>query len=614
MKKNIYLVAILGLVLVSACTPMSDINKEIDAMANPIVGDAIYTITDEDYSDYFELTDGSFSNVEDAKAMLPPFLKSMYPVWGKGSSVLVEYRLYVGDAPGVCAYTNADTYTLTQADYSLSGSSVLGFYPDATPANYLADILAANITSPEDGQIELVEYAQYTELPTIASSKVYFEEDFDYGATAGDLTTISGGNWAYHSGAANESGYAISGLSMTGYPTTGIGGAMTISSAGSEDVNSAFTPISSGKVYASTLVNLSTVGTGTYFFHFMDAEYGYSARVGAKDDGSGNILFGIGASSSTLTYGTTAFDLNTTYLIVSSYDIASGEANLYVLSAAIATEPEIPEATNTGNSGLLVQKIGVRQGSGGSTVTLDGIRVASSWASIMSNDVFEDIVTGEKTYSKGYYTWTGSKWEVPEESYLLKAEDFDTMGTEYGQPGDYNNFASAIPPDDYVPTFLDIKYPYALEGDELLVIYDYYSTSSGAQLRGNLYTVVDGAWVGFQSTISTTLQFGHDGSLWVPDNTIKFEFAAADYDYVVTALASVSGFESSVSNLLSYGNFSLFNWTEDQVDVAIDAVLQHNYPGMEDGQKFAVTIYVYDGSSHNLLINYILTGGTYVRQ
>ncbi len=613
MKKIIYLAAVLGLFFASACTPMSDINKEIDAMVTPIVGNAEFTLTDADY-DELGLNYGSFSNLADAKSMLPPYLKSKYPVWGKGSSALIGYKLYVGNAPGVSDYTYADVFTLAKADYAASGSSVQGFYPDVTPSDYLPDVLAANITAPETGQIELVKYTQYTEVPTIISSKVYFEENLDYGATAGDLTTISAGNWSNHSGAANELAYAATSLSMTGYPTTAVGGSMTITSAGSEDVNSAFATISSGKVYASALVNLSTVGSGTYFFHFMDDAYGYSARVGAKDDGSGKILFGIGASSSTLTFGTTAFDLNTTYLIVSSYDIASGEANLYVLTSAAASEPGTPEATNTGNAGLIVQRIGVRQGFGGPDATIDGIRVASSWTSIMSNDVLEDIVTGAKTYNKVFYSWTGSKWDIPEGSYLLTAEDFDAMGTEYGQPGYYNNFGSTIPPDDYVPTFLGIKYPYALAGDELFVIYDYYSSSSGAQLRGNLYTVVDGAWSGFQSTINTTLQFGHDGTNWVPDNTIKFEFGAADYAYVVSTFTGVSGFESAVSNLASYGNFSLFNWTEVQVDAAIDAVLKHNYPGMAEGQKFAVTIYVYDGSSHNLLINYILSGGTYVRQ
>jgi hypothetical protein len=612
MKKLIYLIMGLGL-LFTACSPMDDIYADIDAQENQIVGDATYTLTAADYS-ALKLTFGSFSNLDDAKSKLPDFFAGKYPVWGKGSSITAGFKLYVGNAPGVSNYTGAAIYNLNLADYALSGSDVLGFYPDVTPSDYLADILAASIAAPEEGLIKLVKYNQYTEVPIVVSSKIYFEENFDFGTTAGDLTNINS-EWTAHANIGSGlAGYATSGLSMANYPTSAIGGSVTISASGAEDVNHIFSPIASGKVYASALVNLSTVGTGTYFFHFMDDTFGYAARVGAKDNGSGKILFGIGASSSTLTYGANAYDLNTTYLLVSSYDIATGVSNLYVLTAAVSTEPTTPEATNTGNPGLSIQKIGVRQGGGGPTATIDGIRVASSWTSIMSNDVFEDIVTGKKISDKKFYNYKGGVWkEATDGVYLLVASDFDSMGTASGQPGQYNNFSSSIAPDDYLPTFLNLKHPYALEGDELFVIYDYYSSSTGAQLRGNLYTVKNGVWTAYQSTIDTTLQFGHDGTSWVPDNTIKYEFVKADYDYIVATFAGDATFASAVANLSSYGNISTFNWTPAQIDSAIGAVLMHNFPGMAEGQKFAATIYVYDGSSHNSTINYVLTGGSYVR-
>lgn len=612
MKKLIYLIMGLGL-LFTACNPMDDIYADIDAQENQIVGDATYTLTDEDYSD-LKLTFGSFSNLDDAKSKLPDFFADKYPVWGKGSSISAGFKLYIGNAPGVSDYTSAAVYNLNLADYALSGSDVLGFYPDVTPSDYLSDILTASITAPTEGQIKLVKYTQYTEVPVVVSSKIYLQENFDYGTTAGDLTTISSGNWSSHSGTANQLLYDTSSLSMTNYPSSNVGGSSKISSAGSEDINRTFPTITSGKVYTSALVNLSTVGSGSYFYHFMNDAFGYTARVGAKDNGSGKILFGIGASSSTLAYGTTPFDLNTTYLLVASYDISSGVSNLYVLTTAAATEPGTPEVTNTGNPGFTVQKIGIRQAGGGPTATIDGVRVASSWTSIMSNDVFEDIVTGKKISDKKLYNYKGGVWkEATDGVYLLVASDFDSMGTASGQPGQYNNFSSSIAPDDYLPTFLDLKYPYALEGDQLFVIYDYYSSSTGAQLRGNLYTVKNGVWTAYQSTIDTTLQFGHDGTTWVPDNTIKYEFVKADYDFIIATFAGNPAFAGAVANLSSYGNISTFNWTPAQVDAAIGAVLMRNFPGMAEGQKFAATIYIYDGSSRNSTINYILTGGTYVR-
>lgn len=171
----------------------------------------------------------------------------------------------------------------------------MGFYPDVNPKDYIDDALDASISAPTNGQIELVKYTQYTEVPTVVSSKIYFEENFDYGSTEGDLDVITT-EWTVHSGSTDPVGYIATSLSMTGYPSTGTGGAITIATKGYKDVNSVFDPVSTGKVYGSALINLIAVSDGTYFFHFMDAEFGYSGRVGAKDDGSGKILFGIGAS------------------------------------------------------------------------------------------------------------------------------------------------------------------------------------------------------------------------------------------------------------------------------------------------------------------------------
>jgi hypothetical protein len=606
MKKLIYLIMATGL-LFTACNPMDDINAEIDAQENTVVGDAVFALTDADY-EALDLSYGSFSSQEDAKAMLPDYLKGLYPVWGKGSSALVGYKLYIGNAFSV------KDYKLTQADYTTSGSDLLGFQSDATPGDFLPSILADNITSPSEGDYVAANYYQFEGSASIVTPTVSLEENFDYGTTAGDLTAVST-EWTAHSGAGNGPiGYATTSLTMVDYPSINVGGSLTMSSSGSEDVNHTFSSISSGKVYASTLINLSTVGTGTYFFHFMDDTYGYSARVGAMDNGSGKILFGIGASSSTLTYGSTPFDLDTTYLLVASYNIDNGESNLYILSTVAGTEPKTPEATNTGNPGLVVQKIGVRQGGGCPTATLDGIRVANTWSSIMSNDVLEDEVIGTKVTAESLYTYTSGTWTEPSDIYILSSEDYDAMGTASGQPGKYNNFDGSMSIDTYISTFLGIKYPYAAAGDNLKVFYKYYSSSAKATLtRGNLYTVTDGAWEGHKSTIDTTLQFANDGTTWVPDNTIKYEFVGADYTYITDTFATVDGYADAVANLAKYGNISTYNWTDEQIDAVVGSVLMNNFPGMAEGQKFGVTIFVYDGSAHNITINYILEGGSYIR-
>ena len=480
----------------------------------------------------------------------------------------------------------------------------------------MADILADNINYAEEGDYVVAKYFQFTGAAYTLTPNVSLEDNIDYGAVSGDLTSITT-DWTTHSGS-SAVGYALSSLSMADYPTSDTGGSITIKPSSSEDVNSEFPTISSGKVYASTLVNLSSVGSGNYFFHIMEAAntqpYAqFRSRVGAKDNGSGKILFGIGASSSTLTYGATPFDLDTTYLLVSSYDIATGTSNLYVLTTAETTEPGTPEATNTGAAGNAISAVAFRQSSNIPTGTVDGIRVANTWSAIMSNDELDDIVIGDKEAKVMSYAYEDGSWvTAPERFYLVSAEDFDSMGEESGQPGRYNNFGSSTPPNDYLPTFLKLRFPYALEGTELDVAYDYYSSSSGAQVRGNLYTLIDGVWVAYSSTISTVLQFGHDGNSWVPDNTIKYTLTADDYVYMADQLTGNSEYDNvSLTNLANYSDYD-YNWKEWQIVESLGILANHINPTAEEGQKYLFTYLLYDNGINELSTSLIKTGGVWV--
>ena len=582
-----------SLVFTTACDPLDDINADIDSQESYVVGDANYTVTTKDYSD-LKLNFGSFSNVDDAKTMIPGLLSKAYPVWGKGSSVLVDYKLYIGNA------FKLNTYNLKQTDYDLSGSDLLGFKFDATPEDYLKGIITSNISNPKEGDYALAKYFQFTGSAYTVIPKVSLKENFDYGATAGDLTTLSSGNWTAHSGAGSGPiGYDATSLSMTNYPSTNVGGSLTFGT-GSEDVNSEFTPLSSGIVFASALVNLSAVSSGNYFFHLMEAAntlpYAqFRARVGAKTDGSGKILFGIGASSSTLTYGTTAFDLNTTYLLVASYDIATGTSNLYVLTNAATTEPTTPEATNNGDAGNIIAAVAIRQSGGVPTGSIDGVRVANSWSAIMSDATLPAEVIGAKNSYESFYTFDNGVWKSPSDRfYTLSEDDFASMGL--------TSFGSSTPQDNYLPTFLGIKFPYAQEGDELDVMYNYVSSSSGAQTRSNLYTFTDGAWVPYQSTINTTLQFGHDGATWVPDNTIKYTLVRDDYTFIGTALETVSGYETPSASAKNYGNFdrrvgNAAFWSDAMLVKAMDVLLAKVDPSAAVGQKYLMTYAIYNGSA-----------------
>jgi len=107
MKKIFYLLAVLGLVFTS-CEPMDDIHAALDAQENVISGEADLIMSDDDY-EFLDLGYGTFSSVDDAKTMIPSLLSDKYPVWGDGSLVNVSFKLYDP--------LRVEDYTVTSSDY-----------------------------------------------------------------------------------------------------------------------------------------------------------------------------------------------------------------------------------------------------------------------------------------------------------------------------------------------------------------------------------------------------------------------------------------------------------------------------------------------------------------
>ncbi|MBU0494337.1 MAG: DUF11 domain-containing protein [Chloroflexi bacterium] len=87
-------------------------------------------------------------------------------------------------------------------------------------------------------------------------------------------------------------------------------------------------------------------------------------------------------STSSVTYSSVDFSYNTTYLVVVKYNATTGNSALYVLDAYSATEPGTPLLTSDPGTTIpfAVLAVAIRQGSGGPTGVIDGIRVATNWA------------------------------------------------------------------------------------------------------------------------------------------------------------------------------------------------------------------------------------------
>ena len=112
------------------------------------------------------------------------------------------------------------------------------------------------------------------------------------------------------------------------------------------------------------------------------------------------------------------------------------------------------------------------------------------------------------------------------------------------------------------------------------------------------------------SIIESQLQLGHDGSNWVPDNTIKYSMTSADYTAVSEAYADSN--PAGSESMANYGNYDTGLWSAEQITESIGGVLKSNFPEADEGQKYLVFYSVYTGASQTWTEHLILSGGEYV--
>ena len=163
-----------------------------------------------------------------------------------------------------------------------------------------------------------------------AHASLIFSNSFAY--PDGPLVTVSAGSplgeWITHSG------------NTTGQVDV-VSGKVNLTQSESEDVstvltNAAFpTPISSGTIYASFVVNFSQVpnGTGGYFWHFRDTgTFNFRARVWASTNGAAADSFRVGVSvgGNSPVYIPMDLSLNQDYKLVVRYNLDASTATLWI--------------------------------------------------------------------------------------------------------------------------------------------------------------------------------------------------------------------------------------------------------------------------------------------
>ncbi len=225
-----------------------------------------------------------------------------------------------------------------------------------------------------------------------AQAPIYVE-DFDY--SAGALLTANG--WTAHSaGGTNPITVTSPGLTLSGYPGSGVGNGVSMTTSG-EDDNHVFPVQTTGTVYAAYMLRITDAAIdpiGGYFFHLGADPVGtaFRCRTFIKKDASNNIAFGFSKAATSdpnVAFTGFTYSLNTTYLVVAKYSIIDGATNdtcdLFVSPSVPATEPAATlTAIDTTATDLSMGTVSLRQGTASThpTVQVDGIRVGTSWASV----------------------------------------------------------------------------------------------------------------------------------------------------------------------------------------------------------------------------------------
>ena len=517
----------------TSCNPMEDIYEQVDAQETVISGDATITLSEENYLTDLLLDNSYFDTNDDAKSKLPGFLTNNYPAWGLNSSVLVNYELKNGTD-----LTIVEDYT-NASIYSLGNSDYPGSVDNAV------------------GFYETENPSSF--IPDILSENVTNPEE-------GQVTLVKYKQYV---------GQTVNG--MTQFYTA--------------DFKS-----------AGTLLDYEAVNvTGAQAWEETQS---YGAKMSGYAGGNNeNEDWLISAAIDLSSFSNALLQVNQV-LNYGSYNSVSVLVSKDYTGDAAAANWDVLNLTNVPDgsswSPVLSDELNL-SAYDGETINLAFKYTSTSSASatweIFDAKIKAPGVEGVTKNEEVYYIYSDEEWLVAEDAYYLMSVDYDAMGEESGQPGRYNNFSSSVVPNNYIPAFLQLKFPFAQQDDTILVFFKYFNGSTG--VRGNEFTFTDGSWIAHQSK----LKFGHDGATWVPDNTVKYTLTSADYTLVGNGY---------------HGNFDVRAGKDEELESVrlskINTILLNNNPADADGQKYLVTYNIYNGANGTWTMAVIKSGSEYILQ
>jgi len=496
-------------VALASCNPMSDTYNLLNKDIQPPQASFNYTLTNADYAEISSQALKNATSASDsamaktikstnslpegyAATYVPALLQAMYPALGKGSNAQVAYNFNEGPLTYLVQYTSAGKYTLSADDYKSMGGavSVYGYFsPSNAPNDFIPNFLKTKYTDVADSTLKLITYKYATTDPSGGEVTV-FDEGFSNTLDNFQVVNVTGAQTWKASSYKQDQFAKISGYS----------------SGNQNNEDWLISPAINLKGFTNPSLQINQAIN--YLHNKWD-----QINILVSTDYSGDVA---AATWNTIPVTTKPTGSNYTFVTSEKIDLSaySGKT-IYVAFKYIS------DTSNAAMWEVNWLKIYGTIGGSGSSVA-------------------PDVIT-ESTF----YRLLSGTWGTEKGVYALSSQDYNSMGA----PGKYDNFSSSVPPDNYLPQFLTQKYPFAQEGNQLVVVYKYYS--KGVHIRADQYTYTNSTWTKYNSVEMKTSQFINTGTKWVFDPTVTFTMAAADYQLIVNVVKADPKLKSLVN---SYGD------------------------------------------------------------
>lgn len=263
-----------------------------------------------------------------------------------------------------------------------------------TPAADQAGIATISIIA-NDGFNSATQSFTVTFAPLIGN---IFTEDFNYA----DGYLYGNGVWSFTSGTPIE-------IQITN-------GMALLSRTNSEDLNTGsgfgggapFAPSSGVVLYSGYTLRAGELPSnlGNYFTHFKDnTTSGFRARVFAQTAGAATNSFRLGiANNSSSVSGQVANDLalNTPYLVVTRYNVASGESAIWVNPKSANDAPTL--ATDLFST-MTVYQYALRQDTAMGTMLIDDLKIGTSMSDVVTIPALNQTLTRQVVGSNLVLNW-----------------------------------------------------------------------------------------------------------------------------------------------------------------------------------------------------------------